>query len=142
MKKYLRIIPTLLFFAFIIGLIVLADLDKKNLIMDIGHAVPWGDKIGHFILFGTLALLLNVALKFKQIKIYKRMFHLGSVIVFSFAVVEEISQLAFSTRTFDLIDVLFDLLGIGILSSVAFRRFLVRKLQEIARSLTKSFLLD
>ena len=56
MKKYLRIIPTLLFFAFIIGLIVLADLDKKNLIMDIGHAVPWGDKIGHFILFGTLAL--------------------------------------------------------------------------------------
>lgn len=138
-KKYL---PSLLFFSFIIWMISQADLDQSNVIMDMGHAVPWGDKIGHFSLFGIMALLLNVALHFRRINIKKRLFHLGSVIVFAFAVVEEFTQLAFSTRTFDLLDMLFDLLGIGILSSVAFRRFVVKKLDQFASYLTKRFCLD
>ena len=110
--------------------------------MDIGHAVPAGDKIGHFSLFGILALLLNITLRFRQINISTRRFHLGSIIVFAFAVIEEYSQLAFSTRTFDLVDMLFDLLGIGILSSVAFRRFLIRRLQKLTNNLIKNLQVD
>ena len=110
--------------------------------MDIGNAIPWGDKIGHFTLFGMLALLLNMAIKFCQIKIHTRRFHLGSVIVFVFAIIEEFSQLAFSTRTFDLVDMLFDLLGVGILSSIAFRKFLIKGFQCVTDFLINNFYVD
>jgi len=122
LKKYL---PTTIFFCFIIWMIVLADLDRKNMIMEIGRAVPWGDKIGHFTLFGILALLVNTSLQFKQLEVRSRKFHLGSVFVLIFAIVEECSQLAFSSRTFDVMDMLFDLLGIGLLPSASFRRLVV-----------------
>ena len=136
LKKYL---PTLLCFGFIVWMIVNADLEQKNLIIDIGESVPWGDKIGHFVLFGTLALLLNMALGFRQVNIRGRRFHWGSVLVFAFAALEEISQLAFPSRTFDLMDMLFDLLGIGVLSSVAFRRYLLKKLREFTTYLSQRF---
>lgn len=138
MKTFKRYLPPIIFFLFIILLIVLADLDRKNLIIEMGRSIPWGDKIGHFILFGTLALLLNMAVRFRQIKIYHRRFHLGSVLVFIFAIVEEFSQLAFSTRTFDVIDMLFDLFGIGLLSSVAFRKYVIRKLKDFTSYLDKA----
>ncbi len=140
MDKFLNYIPAALFFVFVIWMMVLADLDKTNLIIDVGHSVPAGDKIGHFILFGMLALLLNMALQFRQIDLRSRTFHLGSVLVFAFACLEEFSQLAFSTRTFDLIDMLFDLFGIGVLSSVAFRKFLVKKLRVFVNYLDKKLL--
>jgi len=110
--------------------------------MEIGRAVPLGDKIGHFSLFGIMALLLNMTIKFRQIKIYIRRFHLGSIIVFVFAVMEEFTQLALSTRTFDLIDMVFDLLGIGILSSVAFRKHVIKKLRAFTNYLDKNLCID
>ena len=58
----IKYLPSTLFFTFIAWMIFQADLDRKNLIIEIGHHVPFGDKIGHFILFGTLALLINCAL--------------------------------------------------------------------------------
>lgn len=137
-NKLSKFTPTIAFFTFIIWMVVQADMDKSNLIMEIGRAVPWGDKIGHFILYGILALLLNIALGFRQIRIRIRRFHLGSVIVFAFAIIEEFTQLSFSTRTFELVDMLFDLLGIGILSSVAFRRFVIRKLRSFTDYLAKN----
>lgn len=140
--KLKKFVPSLLFFSFITWMIVQADMDKSNIIMEIGRSVPWGDKIGHFMLFGILALLINMALSFKQVIIRKRLFHVGSLIVFSFAAIEEFSQLAFSTRTFDLIDMLFDLFGIGLFSSVAFRRFLVQKIRSFADYLNKRFVLN
>ncbi|MEM6644262.1 MAG: VanZ family protein [Bacteroidota bacterium] len=142
MKKIYQILPLVGFFFFVLWLIIEADLNRSNFISEIGHSIPWGDKIGHFSLFGILALLLNTAIRFRQISIFRRKFHLGSVIVFAFAIAEEFTQIAFSTRTFDLLDMLFDLVGIGVLSSVAFRKFLVQSLRSIASSLSRSFLLD
>lgn len=139
-KTISKYLPPIVFFTFIIWMIIQADMNKTNLIMDIGHAVPWGDKIGHFSLFGIMALLLNMTIKFKQIKIHTRRFHLGSVIVFAFAVLEEFTQLAFSTRTFDLVDMLFDLLGIGLLSSVAFRKHVIKNLRAFTDYLDKNLL--
>lgn len=138
-NKLKRYLPSLLFFGFILWMITQADLDHSNLLMNIGDAVPWGDKIGHFLLFGTLALLLNMALGFRQVNIRGRWFHWGSVLVFAFATAEEFSQLAFPSRTFDVLDMLFDLLGIGVLSSVAFRRYVLKKLREFTSYLSQRF---
>jgi polysaccharide biosynthesis protein VpsQ len=141
-KTISKYLPPIVFLTFIIWMIVQADSDQKNIIIELGRAIPWGDKIGHFSLFGIMALLLNIAIEFKQIKVSVRRFHLGSVIVFSFAVLEEFTQLLFSTRTFDLVDMLFDLLGIGLLSSVAFRRFVVGRLQLLTNYLAKNLLIE
>ncbi len=137
-----RYVPAAIFFLFITWIIVQADLRNDNFIIKIGHAVPLGDKIGHFSLFGVLALLLNMAMGFKRIKIHVRAFHLGSVIVFAFAMVEEFSQLVISSRTFDLVDMVFDLLGIGILSSVAFRKFVVHQLRSFTNYLNRRLLVE
>lgn len=136
-NKFKQYLPPIIFFLFIIWMVIQADNNQSNLIMEIGRSVPAGDKIGHFILFGLLALLLNMALRFRQIQISRRRFHLGSVIVLTFAMIEELSQLGFESRTFDLVDMLFDLFGIGVLSSVAFRKFCIRKLQALIQSLDK-----
>jgi len=85
---------------------------------------------------------LNAALRFKKVEILRRNFHLGSITIFSFAVVEEFTQLAFPTRTFEVADMLFDLLGIGLLSSVAFRKFLVAKMQHFAIRLKENLLVE
>lgn len=142
MKRLFNYVPSIIFFLFIVMMIVLADLDRKNLILDIGRSIPHGDKIAHFILFGMLALLLNIALRFKKVEAGRRKFHLGSVLVLIFAVVEECSQLAFSSRTFDLVDMLFDLLGIGILSSVSFRKGVIIRLQSLTNYLKRKLYVD
>ncbi len=110
--------------------------------MDIGHSVPFGDKIGHFTLFGIMALLLNMALRFNRVRVFSRSFHLGSIIVLVFAIGEEFSQLAFSNRTFDFVDMLFDLLGIGILSSIGFRRYLIEKFRAFIDYLAGRLLVE
>ncbi|MGL1888081.1 MAG: VanZ family protein [Reichenbachiella sp.] len=141
-SKITAYFPPFAFFTFIIWMIFQADMDQNNIIMEIGHSVPYGDKIGHFMLFGLLALLLNMALKFKQINISSRKFHLGSVVVFAFAIGEEFTQLAFETRTFDLIDMLFDLFGIGILSSISFRKYVVNRIKSFAEYLSIKLLIE
>ncbi len=138
-KTYL---PALLCFSFIVWMIIQADLDQQNILMDIADSIPFGDKIGHFVIFGTFALLLNMAFNFRRVSIRSRKFHLGSVLVCAFAVCEEFTQLAFSSRTFDLFDMLFDLLGIGLLSSVMFRRYLINQLRLFVEHLSNKMLVD
>lgn len=140
--KFTAYLPFILFLSFVVWMVIQADTDQNNLIIEIGHRVPFGDKVGHFSLFGLLALLLNVSLRFKVIDLQIRKFHLGSVLVFCFAIFEEFTQLAFENRTFDLMDMLFDLLGIGLLSSISFRRFIVSKLKSFADLLSQKLLVD
>lgn len=109
LKRYL---PAGIFFGFICYLILLRDLNQKNLIIHIGQSVPFGDKIGHFFLFGMLAYLLNVAARLYKVRFGKLNIYFAPLIVLGFAVTEEFSQILFPTRTFDLIDMLFDVLGI------------------------------
>jgi polysaccharide biosynthesis protein VpsQ len=113
-------VPTLLLFTFIVLIIVLADLGKDNIFMQVAHSIKHGDKIAHFLLYGMLAYLLNRGLKFRTFNHGKVSIYLGSAIVLFFAIVEEFSQLAFDHRTFDWMDMLCDLVGIWICSAIPF----------------------
>ncbi|MEQ8685316.1 MAG: VanZ family protein [Imperialibacter sp.] len=108
----MRYIPSLLFFLFLCFIIVMADTNHKLHIMKVFEGVPLGDKVGHFMLFGFLAGLINVALKFRRLKIRSLDINMAGVIVLSFAVAEEFTQLAFAARTFELADMLSDVLGV------------------------------
>jgi len=129
-----RFIPFIILLIFIGQLIFLADNNQENWIMSIAHKIKFGDKVGHFILYGGLAYFLNNALKFKvfqwqHIKVFR-----GSVIILTFAILEEFSQLAFASRTFDLIDILFDVLGIYLISNALFRSFVKRIINRIFKA--------
>ncbi len=107
MNRYL--IP-LSFFAFILFVIYLADTADYNFAFRLVGHIPQGDKICHALLYGTMALLLNYSLMFKNF--YQTPFFLGSVIVLLFATLEECTQYYIPSRTFDLWDLVADFVGI------------------------------
>ena len=114
--KWLAILFTL----FILLVIVLADAGMLAQYVGFVYEVPWGDKAGHFILYGILALLLNLAL-FRALpdESPKRLAVRCGLILALLIGVEEFSQQFFANRTFDLIDLTFSYLGVVFFSWVA-----------------------
>lgn len=110
----------LLFTLFIILIIILADAGVLARYVGFAYEFPWGDKAGHFILYGILALLLNLTL-FRSWPDQSR--HLLAVkLGFTLALLiglEEFSQQYFSNRTFDLVDLSFSYMGLLCFSWVA-----------------------
>jgi len=100
-------------FSSLLGLIIYAE--------DTGGAIPatelvrsfnHGDKVAHFLLFGALSFLLNLAFIGKCfnwgcVSVYR-----GTAIVAVFATLEECSQYFIPTRTFDYFDLLADFSGL------------------------------
>lgn len=108
----MRWLPAFAFFSFLIWVIVAADSGAPNYFLQLAAATPYGDKMGHLLLFGALALLLNFATKARQVAIGPLRLYLGVVLTLGFALLEEGSQLLFPSRSFELLDILADLLGV------------------------------
>ena len=123
MIKPFKILPALLFFLFICYVIYTADRDHDNWLLRLPGAVPFGDKVGHFLLYGIMGWLANIGLNHRAINVRKRKLPTGSLLVVGFAIVEEFTQLAFPSRTFDWADMLCDILGISLFSGrILFQR--------------------
>ncbi|MDA3956684.1 VanZ family protein [Oceanispirochaeta sp.] len=93
-------------------IILLADLDKLpgSLFMKIPHY----DWLAHFLLYGFFYRLLDSALKEREILLFKRPGSPALCISSAFIILEEISQLFLSSRTFSLMDLFMGFLGIGV----------------------------
>jgi polysaccharide biosynthesis protein VpsQ len=116
--KWLAILFTL----FIILVITLADVGILKHYVGFIYEVPWGDKAGHFILYGIFALLFNLAL-FRAYPDQGRMqitIRCGLILAVLIGL-EEISQKYDTFRTFDLVDLTFSYLGVSFFSWVAVR---------------------
>ena len=116
--KWLAVLFTL----FIILIIVLADAGILKNYVGFIYDFPYGDKAGHFILYGILTLLINLAL-FRSYPDQSRLrlavrCGLTLALLIGF---EEFSQRYFSTRTFDLVDLTFSYLGVAFFSGVAIK---------------------
>jgi polysaccharide biosynthesis protein VpsQ len=99
------------FFLFTVWIIVVSDAGRSNVLIDSVRAIPYGDKLGHMILYGILAVLVNASLVLR--KSNHLGLPLGCALVLLFALVEELSQGFFpSTRTLDVGDMAADLIGI------------------------------
>lgn len=107
-----RWLPFCLFFLFVASIIVGSDLGRLRNITGWVNSLPLGDKWGHLVLIGTLTFLLNYALSGRMVKIGRLKILLGCAIVAVAMTVEECSQIWFPTRTFDLIDLAANYLGI------------------------------
>lgn len=100
------------FFCFILWVIYLANTGQNSVFFQFVASIPYGDKLGHFCLFGLLTLATNLAFRFKSFKLFSIELYLGTILVFSFVVIEEFSQYFIPNRSFDLMDLSADFVGI------------------------------
>ncbi len=113
-SNILKIVAPLGFFIFISSIIFIADNANYNFALRWVGAIPYGDKLGHATLYGVMAMLLNYGLSYRKIKGVQ----LGAVLVLTFAILEEFSQIYIPSRTFDLYDILADIVGVVIFSKL------------------------
>ena len=101
------------FLLFIITVIVLADQGSLPVFMKVMYRFPYGDKAGHFILFGLLNFFITSAFLSSHLPQPRSRLTLSVGFVLAlFIGAEEWSQQFFSTRTFDLIDLSASYLGL------------------------------
>ena len=110
---------------FISAVVFCADRDWLTPAFRFITAHPGSDKVGHFVLIGGMAFLLNLSLDLREVRWLGRGWLLGGVLVGAVCTLEEISQIWMSSRTFDLLDLAGDYAGIvffGWLAKVVARR--------------------
>ena len=119
---------TVLFGIFILLIIVLADAGRLGFLTFVYH-FPFGDKIGHFLLYGILALLIDLTL-FRAFahRSRKQLAVLSGLTLALLIGIEEFSQRLFANRTFSLVDLGASYLG------VVFFAWLAVKFAESASS--------
>lgn len=109
----------ILYALFLLIVLILADSGKSVYLFTILAHVPFGDKLGHFILIGMMSFLLTLAtdtkvVTIRGISLWKGPFWLAVVITF-----EEFSQIWLDNRGFSLLDLAFDFLGILVFAKTA-----------------------
>lgn len=100
------------FFLFILWVIFLANTGQTSIFFELVRAIPYGDKVGHFFLFGLLTLLANLAVNFRMLSIGKLKVFWGTAAVFAFVTFEELSQYFVPSRTLDIYDYSADMVAI------------------------------
>jgi VanZ family protein len=106
---------------FILGVIVLADLGMLGILKFL-NGIPYADKAGHFLLYGILALLINLALFRMYPGLSPNLLAFRSALtLILFIGLEEFSQHYFPNRSFDLLDLTFSYLGVFFFSVLALK---------------------
>lgn len=93
-------------------LIISADCGALPLLLGRLRVVPFGDQIGHFFLIGMLSLTFTILTNFKVTKLGKFTPFLGCLVVFVLITIEEGSQMFLKYRTFSVLDMIANYLGI------------------------------
>lgn len=101
-----------LFLVFTVWIIHEANIGRDNFIFKTVRATPYGDKIGHFFLAGTLTLIANFLLKYRFLNLKSLILPYGSLLILAIAILEESSQNFLPTRTLDIKDALANFAGI------------------------------
>lgn len=111
-----------LFTIFILLIIVLADAGVLAHYVGFLYYMPFGDKLGHFFLYGILSLVINLAL-FRSLPLHSRKLLAAKSGMFLALLIglEEFSQQFFSNRSFDLVDLIFSYLGLVSFSWMAIK---------------------
>jgi VanZ family protein len=112
----------ILFTLFIILVIVLADTGSLPPYLKRMYDFPYGDKLGHFVLFGLLNFFITLAairsLPARTPKLVALSIGLTLALLIA---LEEFSQRYFAKRTFDLVDLMAGYLGLMVGGFVAYR---------------------
>lgn len=105
-------ILALFFFIFIMLVVIGADNGNLASYLRGIYDFPGGDKIGHLVLYGTMAFLLARAFP-QPLKLGRFAIPISILVLLIFAAVEEYTQNFFPTRTADWVDLTCSFLGIA-----------------------------
>ena len=106
-------IITAAFAVFLLIVIILADTGRLGFLGFI-YAFPYGDKAGHFILYGILSLLLNLTFLRSLRHRPSRLAAVSVTLLLALAIgLEEWSQTLVPERTPDWVDLMFSYLGVS-----------------------------
>jgi polysaccharide biosynthesis protein VpsQ len=122
MKSTARIVVAGLFILFFCVVVYWADTGTMPRVLQSVYHFPYGDRVGHFVLYGLLTGLLTWA--FPDCRIGTRI-PLGLFIAGFVAFAEETSQLLIVTRTADWVDLGCGVLGI-LMAHMLCRKFIAR----------------
>ncbi|OBT11987.1 hypothetical protein A9267_02960 [Shewanella sp. UCD-FRSSP16_17] len=104
-------------FAIFIGWIIYqANTGGNNIFFDLVRVVPYGDKVGHMMLFGMLTSLALIASRAAYFYLFDRKIYYAIVAISTLVFIEEVSQGFIATRTFDIGDLTADAVGITLFS--------------------------
>ena len=112
----------ILFALLILLIIILADIGALPPSLRLLKDLPYGDKIGHFILYGILTLLVDLALFGAHPHLSRKWLAVTSGLILALLIgLEEFSQQYFANRTFSLKDLAASYLGVIFFSWLALR---------------------
>jgi len=115
-------ILTALFALLIIAIIVLANTGHLGALGAI-YSFPFGDKAGHFLVFGIFSLLVNLTLLRSLPRRDPKRVVVAATLLLALAVgLEEWSQRFFSGRASDWKDLLFSYAGVALGAWLGFRK--------------------
>ena len=105
---------TALFAAFLLAVIILADIGQLGF-LGIIYSFPFGDKAGHFILLGILAFLVVLTTLRSRRFLDLRLVTVSVTLFLALlAAAEEYSQKFFALRTFSPLDLFFSWAGLAL----------------------------
>lgn len=119
MKRWLIHCGTAAMSAAIIFIIWAANTGQDYFFFGWCKQIPYGDKLAHFLLIGTVTLFLNLSLSNRRIGLLKQQWLLGSLLVFVGITIEEASQQFLENRSLDWRDLAANYLGILLFSWLA-----------------------
>lgn len=103
----------------VILVIALADTQRLGFLYVV-YKFPHGDKVGHFVVFGLLSLLVNLAVLESRPKTAKRPLLLWTNVVLAVVIgAEELSQIWVPWRTSSIWDLLASYVGVAFFAWVA-----------------------
>jgi hypothetical protein len=116
------------FVSFFILIVIIANRGDGNRWWGFLVRHPYGDKLGHLILVGTLSFLTNLALSLRPLPKLPSWITTVTLILFSLLTIEELSQAFIPSRSCDLFDWLADVCGLalGQLAALGLRSRLTR----------------
>ncbi|GGQ18579.1 VanZ family protein [Shewanella litoralis] len=122
------------FFGFILWIIYLANTGGHSIFFDLIRHIPYGDKVGHMLLFGLLTYVANLALQSRHFLLGRIPLYYGAVLVSIFVLSEEISQGFIPSRTLDIVDLIADAVGITFFSFLSglTQRYIDKQQQQSA----------
>ncbi len=106
---------------FLVIIVILADTRHLG---DLGviYNFPYGDKVGHFVLFGLLSLAVNLSVFEARPNTDRKRLAIVTSLILAFLIgLEEISQIWFPTRTADIFDWLASCFGVALFAWLALK---------------------
>lgn len=103
-----------LFFSFtLLSIVFLADFGYMDAVFAYFKSIfSYADKVGHFILFGSLTFLINLMLKARKIEVFSLSIFVGTILMTTIMTLEEFSQIFIPARQFEWLDLLSNYAGI------------------------------